>query len=132
MAEIEENQQIVDTVEKLEELIERVKEKNRVLRIKYYDGNLLCATIDCDYSKDKVEVKNFVDDSFRKPFGRNEHPTIKDFEDFLEDRCVPKERGDLKLYLKEIGVPFYDPIMIIEKTEGRCTEDNFSLRIERL
>ena len=28
-------------------------------------------------------------------------------------------------------VPFYDPIMIIEKTEGRMAEDNFWIRIER-
>ena len=27
--------------------------------------------------------------------------------------------------------PFYDPIMIIEKTEGRMAEDNFWIRIER-
>ena len=110
----------------------RIEDKSRVLRVKYYDGNILCATIDCDYVKESVEVKNYVDDSMRKPFGRIEHPTIKDFEEFLENRCVPKSRGDLKLYLKDIGVPFYDPIMIIEKTEGRCTEDNFSLKIERL
>lgn len=109
----------------------RIENKTNTLRIKYYDGNTLCAVIDCDYINEKVEVKNYVDNSFYRPFGRNEHPTIKDFEDFLQGRCVPKQRGDMKLYLREIGVPFYDPLLIIEKTQGKCTEDDFSLIIER-
>lgn len=33
--------------------------------------------------------------------------------------------------LKDLGLPFYDPIMIIEKTEGRMAEDNFWICIER-
>ena len=33
--------------------------------------------------------------------------------------------------LKDLGLPFYDPIMIIEKTEGRMAEDDFWIRIER-
>lgn len=110
----------------------KIEDNNSVLRIYYYNNNVLCSVIDCDYVENKVEVKNFVENTYYKPFGNNEHPTIKDFEEFLESRCVPKERGDLKLYLKELDIPFYDPLMIIEKTEGRCTEDNFSLKIERL
>lgn len=38
----------------------------------------------------------------------------------------------MKLILKDLGLPFYDPIMIIEKTEGRMAEDDFWIRIERL
>ena len=37
----------------------------------------------------------------------------------------------MKLILKDLGLPFYDPIMSIEKTEGRMAEDDFWLRIER-
>ena len=37
----------------------------------------------------------------------------------------------MKLILKDLGLPFYDPIMIIEKTEGRMAEDDFWIRIER-
>lgn len=110
----------------------RIDDNNDYLRIYYYDGDNLCAIIDCDYRNEIVKVKNYVDNIYYKPFGRNDNPTIKDFDEFLESRCVPKERADLKLYLREIGVPFYDPLMIIEKTQGRCNEDNFSLRIERI
>jgi putative transcriptional regulator len=37
----------------------------------------------------------------------------------------------MKLQLKEMGIPFYDPEMIIGKTEGRMAGDDFWVRIER-
>lgn len=37
----------------------------------------------------------------------------------------------MKLILKDLDLLFYDPFMIIEKTEGRTTEDDFWIRIER-
>ena len=37
----------------------------------------------------------------------------------------------MKLELKKLGIPFYDPMLIIEKTQGRMAEDEFSIRIER-
>ena len=37
----------------------------------------------------------------------------------------------MKLELKRLGLPFYDPILIIEKTEGRMAGDRFWIRIER-
>ena len=51
--------------------------------------------------------------------------------EFLESRCFPKSRDKMKLVLKDLRLPFYDPIMIIEKTEGRMAEDDFWIRIER-
>jgi putative transcriptional regulator len=43
----------------------------------------------------------------------------------------PKTERQMKLELKRLGIPFYDPIMIIEKTEGRMAEDHFWIKIER-
>ncbi len=37
----------------------------------------------------------------------------------------------MKLILADLGLPFYDPFLIIEKTEGRMAEDNYWIRIER-
>ncbi len=37
----------------------------------------------------------------------------------------------MKLILKDLDLPFYDPMLIIEKTEGRMAEDDFWIRIER-
>ena len=46
-------------------------------------------------------------------------------------KIFPESRDKMKLILKDLGLPFYDPIMIIEKTEGRMAEDDFWIRIER-
>jgi len=37
----------------------------------------------------------------------------------------------MKLVLKELDSPFYDPMFIIEKTNGRMAEDEFWTEIER-
>ncbi len=37
----------------------------------------------------------------------------------------------MKLFLKELDIPFYEPLMIIEKTEGRMAEDYFWIRMEK-
>ncbi len=37
----------------------------------------------------------------------------------------------MKLTLRELDLPFYEPLLIIEKTQGRMAEDDFWLRIER-
>ena len=51
------------------------------------------------------------------------HPTWDDFTWFLESRCFPKTRDHAKDILKEMGLPFYDPLLIIEKTDGRMAGD---------
>lgn len=37
----------------------------------------------------------------------------------------------MKLILRELDLPFYEPLLIIEKTQGRMAEDNFWIKIER-
>ena len=58
-----------------------------------------------------------------RAFGVVEHPTWDDFTWFLESRCFPKTRDHAKDILKEMGLPFYDPLLIIEKTDGRMAGD---------
>ena len=36
----------------------------------------------------------------------------------FESRCFPKTRDHAKDILKEMGLPFYDPLLIIEKQMG--------------
>ena len=40
------------------------------------------------------------------------------YEDFLESRCLPRPRDRIKLELKELDIPFYDPYLIIKKNAG--------------
>lgn len=44
--------------------------------------------------------------------------------DFLESRCFPKTRDKMKWILRELELPCYDPLLIIEKTKGRMAEDH--------
>ena len=66
-----------------------------------------------------------------RAFGVVENPDYERYEEFLESRCFPRTRDKMKLVLKDLDIPFYDPFMIIEKTEGRMAEDDFWIRIER-
>ena len=65
-----------------------------------------------------------------RAFGRNEKPDYRDYEEFLESRCFPRTRDQMKLMLRELSLPFYDPFLIIQKTQGRMAEDNFWIQIE--
>ena len=88
------------------ELVEyfQFPERTSPLRLCYYFRNELCTIIDVD------EI---------------------DYVEFLKSRCFPETRDKMKLELKKLGIPFYDPMLIIEKTQGRMAEDEFSIRIER-
>ncbi len=105
--------------------------KEYPLRLWYYYQNIVCTIIDVDIVNQKVVIKNFTNNIMYRAFGRNEHPTFSEYEEFLKSRCFPEERDKMKLMLREMDIPFYDPIMIIEKTEGRMAEDDFWIRIDR-
>lgn len=113
----------------LEEL--EVPELKMPLRLRYMYENQLCTVIDVDDREQRIRIKNFVTDPLFCAFGRNEHPSYEDYENFLESRCFPRTRDKMKIILRELDLPFYDPFMIIQKTEGRMAEDNFWIKIER-
>jgi putative transcriptional regulator len=106
-------------------------EKNYPLRLWYYHLDTVCTIIDVDTINQRVQIKNYTNNLIFRAFGRNEHPTFSDYENFLRSRCFPEERDKLKLMLKELDIPFYDPLLIIEKTDGRMAEDDFWIRIDR-
>jgi putative transcriptional regulator len=108
-----------------------IPEKEMPIRISYMFRNELCTIIDVDEGKRSVNALNYTNHFLKKAFGDNEHPTYEDYEEFLESRCFPRTRDKMKLILRELDLPFYDPMMIIEKTEGRMAEDDFWIRIER-
>lgn len=94
-------------------------------------GNRRKGNIDVDERARQVAVYNFTAKPMFQAFGRAGQPDFAQYEEFLESRCFPRSRDKLKLKLKELDLPFYDPLMIIEKTEGRMAEDDFWIRIER-
>ena len=109
----------------------KIPEKKYPLRLWYMCGNEICTVIDVDELKREVEIKNFTSNFIYKAFGNNETPTFAQYEEFLEARCFPRDRDKMKLILQDLGLPFYEPMLIIEKTQGRMAEDNFWIKIEK-
>lgn len=109
----------------------RIPEKKYPLRMWYMHEQEKCTLIDVDEIRRIVKIRNYTDHVFFRAFGNNTKPTYEEYEEFLESRCFPRTRDKMKLILKDLELPFYEPLMIIQKTEGRMAEDNFWLLIER-
>lgn len=109
----------------------KIPEKEWPLRIWYMHGQDICTLIDVNEQERKIKIRNYTDKIMFRAFGVVEKPDYNQYQEFLASRCFPESRDKMKLILKDLGLPFYDPIMIIEKTEGRMAEDAFWLRIER-
>ena len=101
------------------------------LRLWYYYERQVCTIIDVDELRQMVSIRNYTNNPLMRAFGINTEPTIEDYKEFLASRCFPETRDKMKLQLKELGIPFYDPLLIIEKTEGRMADDHFWIRIDR-
>ena len=110
-------------------LREARRQGHDLLRLHYYDGDTLCTKICADKVTRCLAVENLVDDSLSTAFGVNTSPTWEDLENFLEERCVPRQRDGLQYYLRELGLDHYDPLAIVRKTQGRMAEDNCWLDI---
>ncbi|MHB8131627.1 MAG: helix-turn-helix domain-containing protein [Mobilitalea sp.] len=101
-------------------------EANRfvTMRMRFMHQNTLCTIIDIDFMHRQIYITNFTNDIIHRAFGVVKNPTWEDFEFFIESRCVPKSRSNIKSVLRDLGVSSYDPLQIIEKTKGRMAEDN--------
>ena len=108
-----------------------IPEEKLKLRMFYMFESMVCTLIDIDETERIVKIKNYIDNPQYRAFGINTEPTFEDYEEFIESRCFPRTRDKMKLELQRLGIPFYDPILIVEKTGGRMAEDKFWIRIER-
>ena len=108
-----------------------VPDKDMPIRLWYMHGTKVCTIIDVHEIKREIKIKNYTDNIMFRAFGKEEKPDYGMYHDFLKSRCFPESRDKMKLILRDLNLPFYDPFMIIEKTEGRMAEDDFWIRIER-
>ena len=109
----------------------RIPPRKGNLRLWYMYNEDVCTIIDLDEKDRRVSIVNYTDRLQYRAFGIVEHPSYEDCEKFLESRCFPRTRDKMKIMLDMLDVPFYDPMLIIEKTQGRMAEDDFWIRIER-
>lgn len=101
----------------------------RKMKVEYFHKDRLVAIIRVDYAKDLIEVENFTDKIWEKPFGRLE-PTFEGLEDFFEDHIIDRNRRDIKEILKYHGLDFYDPELIARISHGRTCDDYYWMRFD--
>lgn len=120
------------TAEKsIEEFISQKRIMGHTLKkLNFFDDNELCSVICADFTDKTLKAENHTNDIVKTAFGNNKLPTWEDFMNFLEERCVPKERSGIREYLEAIGVAEYNPIEIIKKTKGKMAEDKQWIEIE--
>ena len=94
------------------------------MMIQLFAEERLCSIISVDLDRQEVlSVENFADDPADTAFGVVEHPSWTDFLEFLEDRCFPRNRQNVKWELKKLGLSEYDPLQICMATNGRNHRD---------
>lgn len=122
------------TAEKtIEEFVSQKKTMGHNLKkLSFYDDNELCSVIYADFTDETLKVQNYTDDVVKTAFGNNKLPTWEDFMNFLEERCIPKERSGIREYLEAIGVAEYNSLEIIQKTKGKMAEDKQWIEIEKI
>ena len=103
--------------------------KHDVKQIIFYDKDKPCTRIYADFTLQTITAENLTDNIIKTAFGVKLKPTWDDFLDFLEERCVPRQRDGLREYLDVLGIDEYDPFQIIQKTKGRMAEDQQWLEI---
>ena len=103
---------------------------HRLMKFAFYDGGDLCSIIVADFTDKTLSVQNTTEHMVKTAFGNNNVPTWEDFQNFLEERCVPRSRSGIREYLETIGTEEYNPIEIIKKTSGRMAEDNQWIQLE--
>ena len=96
---------------------------NDVKILDYYDKDRICTRIYADFSDKEVKAENYTQATVKTAFGNNSSPSWEDFEAFLKERCISESREGLGAYLEAIGLYEYNPLEIINKTEGRMAED---------
>ncbi len=114
----------------IDKYVNRPPQRGYTLRMTYMHGQNPCTIIDVDFLNEKVAIKNRTDDILHRAFGVVENPTWKQFEEFLEDRCFPRTRGNIKSILRDLNLDSYDPLQIVEKTKGRTADDNLWLKFK--
>jgi len=103
--------------------------------MEYYKFSVLYEnkkTADVQVSEDAVDYRVYVDLNDR---GMRTHVpfcfqnvSMENLYDFLESRCMPKDRTCLEQYLKDLNLDEYNPYKIVRITHGVMWEDNLWLK----
>jgi hypothetical protein len=118
--------------QKLNHAFQEENLRDYTVRMDYMNGEQCCTQILVDFTRQQIRIHNESDFLLERAFGVKVRPDWNDFEEFLEDRCFPRTRCGIRQVLADYGLDSYDPLAIIEKTEGRMAEDFQWIRITYL
>ena len=110
--------------------LNQAPEDGYTMRMTLMYQNRPCTAIDVNFLQNKIKIQNYTKDILHRAFGIKEDPTWEDFYVFLQDRCFPKTRGNVKTVLAGLGLQDYDPLQIVENTNGRTAEDDLWLKFQ--
>lgn len=110
----------------------RLAQGHKLLEIRYYNGDTLCSLIYADQTVKDLRVENYTDHFVKTAFGKIRLPSWTDLEEFLEERCIPRQRAGLREYLEALGLDEYEPLSIIIKTKGRMAEDDQWMEVNEI
>lgn len=74
-----------------------------------------------DFETETVEFKNY--ETVYSPCFTSEHPKWREFEMFIESRCVTRYRRNIDELLELLGLTLYDPWAIVKRTRGKVLRD---------
>ena len=103
-------------------VIDEAKRSSRIVYI-YMDREKPATLLDIYPTINRLEIWNFTDDLISRAFGNRKNPSWQEYEQFLEDRCMPRTRYGIKKELARMGLDSYDPFQIVEITKGRVYGD---------
>ena len=114
---------VISKIATIEEFVRQKSALGHSLSVlKFWDAHTLCTTI-VDFTEQTLCVENHTKRLVKTAFGKNRLPTWEDLQDFLEERCIPRQREGLRAYLDALGLDEYDPWEIVRRTQGRMAED---------
>lgn len=105
--------------------------RSTVDRILFYNKDKVTTAIDVDGVSEEIRIKNFSDINIFRAFGVNEKPNWQEYLEFLEDRCTPRTRYNIKEILRDLGLESYDVEEYVKKTHARCYDDRNWISFEK-
>ncbi len=112
--------------------INKKPDKSFTHKITYMLGHKPMTIIYVNFFDKKIQIQNRTSNIYDMAFGKVISPNWEQFEIFINERVIPKDRVDLDKILKVIGVDHYDPLLIITKTKGKMEGDNYWMRIKKI
>ncbi|MCM1040737.1 MAG: helix-turn-helix domain-containing protein [Ruminococcus sp.] len=126
-----ENYNTVKSWERLNRDFTGINPSEYPLRMEYMCGDDCCSVILVNAEEEKIAVLNETDNLLHRAFGLKARPTWEDFEQFMESRCFPRDRESIDEILDDLELDEYDPLKIIEKTDGRMASDRQWIKMRK-